>query len=69
MIRYKQNIAKNDSVYDVMCPDGTAFLQFVARQDNTDHDMATIDGKKTHGLGSIAISNGNSSLPWLYCDC
>ena len=41
-----------------MCPDGTAFLQFVA--DNTDHDLATIDGKKTHhGLGSIAMANGN----------
>ena len=27
--------------------------------DNTDHDMATIDGKNTHhGLGSIAIANG-----------
>ena len=51
---------KNDSAYDVMCPDGTAFLQFVA--DNTDHDLATIDGKKTHhSLGSIAIANGNFS--------
>ena len=27
--------------------------------DNTDHDLATMDGKNTHhGLGSIAISNG-----------
>ena len=52
VIRYKQN--------DVVWPDGTAFLQFVA--DNTDQDLATIDGKKTHhGLGSIAIANGNFS--------
>ena len=51
---------KNDTVDDIVCPDGTAFLQFVA--DNTDHDLATIDGKKTHhGLGSIAIANGNFS--------
>ena len=43
-----------------MYPDGTACLQFVA--DNTDHDMAMIDGKKTHhGLGSITIANGNFS--------
>lgn len=28
--------------------------------DNSDHDMATLDGKNTHhGLGSIAIANGN----------
>ena len=60
MIRYKQNVVKNDTVDDIVCPDGTAFLQFVA--DNTDHDLATIDGKKTHhGLGSIAIANGNFS--------
>lgn len=36
----------------------TSFLQFVS--DNTDHDMATLDGKHTHhGLGSIAIANGD----------
>ena len=30
--------------------------------DNTDHDLATMDGKNTHhGLGSIAISNGHFS--------
>ena len=28
--------------------------------DNTDHDLATIDGKNTyHGLGSINIANGS----------
>ena len=33
------------------------FLQYVA--DNTDHDIATLDGKDTHhGRGSIAIANG-----------
>jgi len=27
--------------------------------DNTDHDLATLDGKQTHhGLGSLAIANG-----------
>lgn len=43
-----------------MCPQGTSFLQFVS--DNSDHDLATLDGKNTHhGLGSIAIANGNFS--------
>lgn len=61
MIRYKQNVVKHDSVEEVICPDGTAFLQFVA--DNTDHDICTIDGKNTHhGLGSIAIANGNFTM-------
>lgn len=45
---------------EVICPDGTAFLQFVA--DNTDHDISTIDGKNTHGLRSIAIANGNFTM-------
>ena len=45
---------KHDVSEEVICPKGTTFLSFVA--DNTDHDMATLDGKKTHhGLGSIAI--------------
>ena len=48
-----------------MCPEGTSFLQFVS--DNTDHDLATLDGKQTHhGLGSLAIANGRftgKSLP------
>ena len=48
---------KHDVSEEVICPEGTTFLQFVA--DNTDHDMATLDGRKTHhGLGSIAIANG-----------
>ena len=60
VIRYKQNVVKHDSIEDIICPEGTAFLQFVG--DNTDHDIATIDGKNTHhGLGSIAIANGNFS--------
>ena len=43
-----------------MCPEGTSLLQFVS--DNTDHDLATLDGKHTHhGLGSLAIVNGNLS--------
>ena len=47
---------------DVICPEVTTFLQFVA--DNTDHDMATLDAKETHnGLGSIAIVNGGHISP------
>ena len=41
----------------VIYPGGTAFLQFVA--DNTDHDMAALDGVRTHhGLGSVTIADG-----------
>ena len=60
VIRYKQNVVKHDATNEIICPDGTAFLQFVA--DNTDHDLATLNGKNTHhGIGSIAIANGNFS--------
>jgi 5'-3' exonuclease len=48
---------KHDPIQEIVCPDETELLQFVG--DNTDHDLATVDGKKTHhGLGSIAIANG-----------
>ena len=48
---------KHDVSEEVICPGGTTFLRFVA--DNTGHDMATLDGRRTHhGLGSIAIANG-----------
>ena len=48
---------KHDPIQEIICPDGTELLQFVG--DNTDHDLDTVDGKKTHhGLGSIAIANG-----------
>ena len=48
---------RSDETEHIIFPDGTSFLQFVS--DNTDHDMATLDGKNTHhGLGSIAIANG-----------
>ena len=51
------NVVTHDSIDDDLCPEGTSFLQFVG--DNTDHDLATIDGKNTHhGLGAIAIANG-----------
>lgn len=51
---------KHDKIEDIICPVNTSFLQFVS--DNTDHDMATLDGKNTHhGLGSIAIANGDFS--------
>ena len=57
VIRFKQNIVAHDSVDEVVCPLGTTFMQYVG--DNTDHDIATVDGKNTHhGLGSIAIANG-----------
>ena len=48
---------KHDVSEEVICREGTTFLKFVA--DNTDHDMATLNGKETHhGFGSIAIVNG-----------
>lgn len=57
MTRYKQNVVKHDETGQIIYPNGTSLLQFVS--DNTDHDMATLDGKNTHhGLGSIAIANG-----------
>ena len=56
---------KHDATDEIICPDGTAFLQFVS--DNTDHDLATLHGKNTHhGLGSIAIANGNFSNVLVY---
>eukprot|EP00794_Sanderia_malayensis_P002755 gene2755-3185_t len=61
VIRFKQNVVKHDVSEKIICPEGTSFLQFVA--DNTDHDLATPDGKNTHhGLGSIAIANGNFAI-------
>ena len=40
-----------------MYPKRTSFLQFVS--DNTDHDIATLDGENVHhGPGSIAVANG-----------
>ena len=51
---------KHDTTERVICPYETTFLQFVG--DNTDHDLATVDGKNTHhGLGSIAIPKGKFS--------
>ena len=48
---------KHDVSEEVICPEGTTFLEFVA--DNTNHDMAALDGKGTHHqLESIAIANG-----------
>ena len=55
LIRFKQNVVQHDITTEVICPPGTAYLQY-------DHDTATIDGKNTHhGLGSIAIANGKFS--------
>ena len=57
VIRYKQNVVKHDKTDEIICPDGVSFLEFVS--DNTDHDLATLDGQNTHhGLGTIAIANG-----------
>ena len=65
MTRFKQNVIKHDKSDEIMSPEGTSFLQYVS--DNSDHDLATLDGKQTHhGLGSLAIANGNftnNSLP------
>ena len=58
MTRFKQNVVKHDQSDEIVCPEGTSFLQYVS--DNSDHDLATLDGKGTHhGLGSLAIANGN----------
>ena len=47
---------KHDVSAEVIFPEGTKFLQFVA--DNTDHDMAALNGRGTHHvLGSITIVN------------
>lgn len=43
LIRFKQNIVKHDTIEEILCPYETAFLQYVG--DNTDHDLATVDGK------------------------
>ena len=60
MVRYKQNVVKHDKTDEIICPEGTSLLQFVS--DNTDHDLATLDGKNTHhGLETIAIANGKFS--------
>ena len=53
-------MVKHDDVDEIVHPGDTSLHQYVS--DNTDHDMATLDGKNTHhGLGSIAIANGNFS--------
>jgi len=58
--RYKQNVVKHDDINNVISPLETEWLQYVG--DNTDHDIATVDGKNTHhGLGAIAIANGKFS--------
>ena len=50
----------HDNIDEVIYPDETLCLQFVC--DNTDHDMATTDGKNTHhALGSISIAIGSFS--------
>ena len=60
VIRYKQNVVKHDKTDEIICPNGASFLQFVS--DNTDHDLATLDGQNTHhGLGTIAIASGKFS--------
>ena len=60
VIRYKQNVVKHDKTDEIICPDGVSFLEFVS--DNTDHDLATLDGQNTHhGLGTIAIASGKFS--------
>ena len=60
VIRYKQNVVKQDKTNEIICPNGASFLQFVS--DNTDHNLATLDGQNTHhGLGTVAIANGKFS--------
>ena len=53
-------MVKHNKTDEVIYPDGASFLQFVS--DNTDHDLAILDGQNTHhGLGTIAIANGKFS--------
>ena len=57
VVRYKQNVGKHDKTDEIIYPDGISFLQFVS--DNTDYDLATLDGKNPHHrLGIITIPNG-----------
>ena len=57
-MRFKQNVIKHDKSREIMSPEGTTFMQYVS--DNSDVQMSTLDGKNTHhGLGSLAIANGN----------
>lgn len=60
VMRFQQNFVKHDRIEEVICPQETALLQYVG--DNTDHNLATLDGKSTsHVLGSIAIAIGEFS--------
>ena len=46
MARYKENVVKYDKTNKILFPDRTSFLQFVV--DNTDLNLAHIDGKNKH---------------------
>ena len=57
IVRFKQNIIRFENSDDIVTAHSNSFVQFVG--DNTDHDINTIDGKRTHhGLGSIMVFNG-----------
>ena len=56
MCQYKQNVVQHDKTDEIIYPDVTSFLQFVL--DNTDRNLATLDGKNTHhDLGTIVIAS------------
>ena len=57
LITFKQHVVQHDATTKVICTPGTSYLQYVG--DNTDHDIATLDGNNTnHGFGSIASASG-----------
>ena len=57
VVRFKQNVVAHEDVDLSASLSQSTFLQFVG--DNTDHDLNTVDGFKTHhGLGSIQVWNG-----------
>ena len=56
-LRFKQNVAEDQSTSQVICAPKTTSLQFVG--DNTDHNINT---SGTHqGLGPIVVDNGDFS--------
>ena len=40
VVRYKQNVMKQDKTDKIICPDGTSFLQFVS--DDTDGQLLMV---------------------------
>ena len=61
MTRFKQSVIQNEDTDDVIIPSPDSFIRYLT--DNTDHDIYTLDGKKTHnGLGTIAIATNKNQV-------